>query len=141
MINLQLTLAADDTDVLQTARSILRRAPADGEYRIWWGSDQADGLLDIKRDGMNVLEPSNTRVITVGVLERNRKPDVSFKVKRMQEVVINYNEVTGGTATIFVEFLDMVDLMFEAGLSPSRVVAELTGRRAYAPRATYRKKK
>jgi len=127
MISQFFTLAVDDTDVLQTAASQLRRSPGDGEYRMWYGSDQADGLLQVTAQGVTVVEEGETPVITVGVLDTSGPPLHSWKVGDKDEVVINYNEVTAGTATMKLSFLDMVDLLMEQGMSPGEIAETLGG--------------
>lgn len=115
MITIYVQLGVDDTDVLNTAGSQLRRAPADGEYRIWYGSDQADGQVSINAAGLQVVETSEMPVITVNALQLQGPPWFSFKCNRGADVIINYNEVTGATASMLIQFLDMLDLAVEAG--------------------------
>lgn len=125
MIQLLVQLGVDDADVYNTAGSQLRRAPADGEYRLWAGSDQADGQLSANVGGLSVLEPSEMPVITVNALRIDGPPTYRWKVTRGADVIVNYNEVTGGTATILTQFYDMVDLLMEAGYAPSSIMREL----------------
>jgi len=115
VISLYLQLPADDADVLNTAGSQLRRAPADGEYRVWIGSDQADGQVAVNVAGLQVVESSEMPVITVNQLRVDGPPHFSWKANRGSDVIINYNEVTGGTASMLVQFHDMLDLSVEAG--------------------------
>jgi len=121
------TLAVDDADVFQTAGSQLRRGPGDGEYRYWIGSDQADGQFSVNVGGMLVVEPSEMPVITVGVLRVDGPPHYKHRVSRGVDVVANYNEVTGGTASLLVQYWDPVDLMLEAGKGPAEIAAQLRG--------------
>lgn len=127
MIQLLRTLATDDADVLQTAGSQLRRAPADGEYRLYAISDQADGLLSINVGGVQVVESSNMLVTTVSQLKIEGPPLFRFLVRKGVDVVINYNEVTAGTATVLIIFLDLVDLMFEKGKTPRQTALAISG--------------
>lgn len=117
-----LQLPTDDTDVLQTAGSSLRRAPDNGRYDIWYGSDQADGQLEITRNGEKVLEASEMPVITANALKIEGQPHVQFWVKRGHDVIINYNEVTGGTASMHIKFKDAIDLAME-GISVAQLAA------------------
>jgi len=52
VISLVVQLPADDADVLNTAGSQLRRAPSDGEYRVWINSDQVDGQVSVNVAGL-----------------------------------------------------------------------------------------
>jgi len=112
------TLAVDDSDILQTAQSDMREAPEDGEIRVWYGSDQADGTLTVIHQGINVLEKSNMPVITVGQLKTDGPPQFRFKVTKGGKTIMTYDEITGGTATILIVFFDLVDLLLEQGHSP-----------------------
>jgi len=125
MIQALFQLAVDDADVLQTAGSSLKQAPGDGIYRLWYGSDQVDGQISVNVKGQQAVETSEMRVITVNVLNLDRAPDAIFSVKKGDTVTINYNEVTAGTATLAVRFLDLVDMLLEQGKSPSAIAREL----------------
>lgn len=113
MITLIQSLATDDADVLQTAGSQLRRAPDDGVYRVWVGSDQVDGQLGVNVAGLQVLEDSEIPIETVSTLDTSKAPYVEFPVEDGDDVIMNYNEVTAGTAIVKVQFLDEVDLALE----------------------------
>jgi len=117
MITQWFTLPADDTDIFNNAGSQLRRAPDDGLYEIFAVSDQADGLLSIVAAGQNVLEESEMPQATVSQLVTDGEPLSKFLVEKGDDVLLNYNEVTAGTATLFARFLDVVDMMQEQGYS------------------------
>lgn len=125
MIQQVFNLPADDSDVFQTAGSQLRRAPDDGVYRMWYSSDQVDGLITIIAAGMNVLEQSKMPVKTVNQITAEGSPLVEFAVAAGDDVIVNYNEVTGGTASMIAIFLDLEDVLVEQGLTPTEVEAEL----------------
>jgi len=111
------TLAVDDADVLSNAGSQLRRSPDDGQYEIYVQSDQADGLMSVLAQGQQVLEESELPQGTVSQLRTDTEPFAKFLVEKGDDVLINYNEVTAGTGTLAVRFLDVVDLMTEQGYS------------------------
>jgi len=126
MINQVFELAADDVDVLGTAGSQLRRAPDDGQYEIWAHSDQSDGLLAINSGGLAVYEESEMPQGTVSQIDTGKEPVAKFIVGKGDDVIINYNEVTAGTATLQVRFMDLIDLMTEQGYSLVEI-GELVG--------------
>jgi len=115
MISLVVQLPADDADVLNTAGSQLRRAPADGEYRVWLNSDQVDGQIAVNVAGLQVVEASEIPTTTANQLKVDGPPVFAWKANRGADVIINYNEVTGGTAMMLIQFHDMLDLSVEAG--------------------------
>lgn len=117
-------LATDDNDVFQTAGSQLRRAPGNGMYQFWYGSDQADGQLSCKLSGLEVIEPSEMRVITANQLSLDRKPDAWFLCQEGQDCIVKYDEVAAGTATLHAKWLSLADVMIEQGHSPARIIQE-----------------
>jgi len=119
-------LLVDDADVLGTAGSQLRRAPDDGQYEIWAHSDQSDGLLSINSAGLAVYEESEMPQGTVGQIDTGKEPVAKFIVGKGDDVIMNYNEVTAGTATVKVRFMDLIDLMTEQGYSLVEI-GELVG--------------
>lgn len=104
------SLAVDDSDWFQTIGSSLRRAPETGLYRFWGASDQADGLLTIKVGNKTVMEQSHMKVISVGQLRLDEDPIAEFFVLQGQDVVVSYDEVTAGTATLACKFYNMNEL-------------------------------
>lgn len=127
MIQILVQLTVDDADVFQTAGSQLRRAPGDGEYRYYVVSDQVDGQLSINVGGMLVVEPSEMPVGTVNALHVEGPPIFKHRVSKGTDVVVNYNEVTGGTATLLAQYLDVIDLMLEQGHSPNQIRQQMRG--------------
>jgi len=107
-------LTVDDTDILQNAQSQLRRPRTSGRFQLWWGSDQADGELTVIVSGVNVVEKSNMPLITANALKIEGPPLAEFYVGPGVDVVINYNEVTAGTASILIKFADMQEVALEA---------------------------
>lgn len=119
------TFTVDDTDILQTAASDMREPPMDGEMRLWIGSDQADGTIEVVHGGINVVEKSNLPVITVGQLKTDGPPTHRWKVAAGVKVVAKYDEVTGGTMTLLLQYFDIVDLLMEAGFGPQAIARML----------------
>lgn len=111
MISLTVQLPADDADVLATAQSVLKQPPEDGLVRIWAGSDQPDGQLTVTQDGADgkrtIVEPSEMRLITANALPLNGPPDFEFLVEAGKTLTVNYNEVTGGTATLHIKYYSL----------------------------------
>lgn len=123
MQQLYVQLPIDDADVLQTAGSALRRCPEAGKYRMWCGSDQADGQISVTVNGVLVVEPSEMPVITVNQLRLDGPPTYEWTAGQGEDVIINYNEVTAGTASSLIRHLSVFDLMVEAGKSPAAAYA------------------
>jgi len=105
----------------------LETAPDDGEYRVWWGSDQRGGTLTITSSGELVLETSESPVLArAGALDLGAAPDAKWLVEKGDVQTIAYVENSAATEfTLAVRFLDRADLMIEQGFAYSDIDAEL----------------
>lgn len=127
MISIQQDVGTTTADILNTEGSQLRRAPGDGEYRLWWAADQADFTYSVNSRGVQVVETSRSTVRTANVILKDGPPTNRWKVAKGDDVIIAATEVTAGTAVMLLEFWDMVDLLMEMMKTPLEVMQALAG--------------